>query len=280
MNAVWAGDPLAFTGAPEGYYVPYVEIDCNWDYLIESFYKDVLTSEKPETGTSDATFGSSDEEETCSNSEIGLDNGLEPIADPYAVYGASGRLYDSCPEFQSYEESRCAETEDVHETALADNETFTDFDFDTGLPVNQYKQESRSVETKHLEGKTTPVKHNTSFDCDNRLDDEPFASYTPPKVLYKPYRQFEYEQESRSVETKNLEGETTSVEYKTSFDCDNRLDVEPFAIYTPPKVLYKPYREFEYKQIPRKTGSTKRKRTDDGDEVTERKYLRTNGCFV
>ncbi|KAL5008662.1 hypothetical protein ScPMuIL_014243 [Solemya velum] len=91
---------------------------------------------------------------------------------------------------------------DVHETALADKETFTDFDFDTGLPVNQYKQESRRVETKHLEGETTPVKQITSFDCDNRLDDEPFASYTPTKVLYKPYRQFEYEQESRSVETK------------------------------------------------------------------------------
>lgn len=71
--------------------------------MIESFYKDVLTSEKPETGTSDATFGSSDEEEICSNSEIGLDNELEPIADLYAVHGASGRLYDRSPEFLSYE---------------------------------------------------------------------------------------------------------------------------------------------------------------------------------
>ncbi|KAL5008664.1 hypothetical protein ScPMuIL_014245 [Solemya velum] len=70
----------------------------------------------------------------------------------------------------------------------------------------------------------------------------------------------------QNMETQNVDGETTPVKHNTSFDCNNRLDVEPFAIYTPPKVLYKPYRKFEYEQVPRKTGSTKRKRTDHGDE--------------
>ncbi|KAL5008062.1 hypothetical protein ScPMuIL_013643 [Solemya velum] len=138
MNAVWAGDPLAFTGAPEGYYVPYVEIDCDWDYLIESFYKDVITAEEPATGASDITFGSTDEQETYSNPEIRHDNGLEPTADPNAMHKASGSLYDPCPEFQSYKESRCAEVGDVDETAPEDNETFTDCD--NGLPADQYKQ--------------------------------------------------------------------------------------------------------------------------------------------
>ncbi|KAL5012520.1 hypothetical protein ScPMuIL_011071 [Solemya velum] len=188
MNAVWAGDPLAFTGAPEGYYVPYVEIDCDWDYWIESYWKDVIASEKAATGTSDVTFGSTDEQGTYSNSETGLDNGLEPNADPYAVHGAPRRLYDPYPEFRSYKESR-------------------------------------------------------------------------------------------NVKVGNLEGETTPVEQRTSSDCENRLD-EPFAIYTPPRVLYKPYLEFEYEKVSHKTGSTKRKRTDHADEMTEHKYSRTNGCFA
>lgn len=75
------------------------------DYWIESYWKDVIASEKAATGTSDVTFGSTDEQGTYSNSETGLDNGLEPNADPYAVHGAPRRLYDPYPEFRSYKVS-------------------------------------------------------------------------------------------------------------------------------------------------------------------------------
>ncbi|KAL5012380.1 hypothetical protein ScPMuIL_010931 [Solemya velum] len=196
MNAVWAGDPLAFTGAPEGYYVPYVEIACDWDDWIDSYWTDEINSEIPATETGDCTFGSTDEEETFNNSEIGHGNGRDHHVDPFAIHRTPLWFYNPYSELKKYKESICAQSEDFEESASAKNKPSTDCDngLQEGCVLAADSPLRRSPDVLRLGIWKESLLLNMRRYGDNGLPVDPLAIYRAPKKLYKSQQGFQIDE--------------------------------------------------------------------------------------